>query len=62
MTTMILLLFSNVFMTVAWYWHLLAKDWPLWSFILVSCNSVNFSRPSVPPCSSMHPQRPCIRA
>ena len=36
MTTVLLLLASNVFMTVAWYWHLLAKDWPLWSFILIS--------------------------
>jgi hypothetical protein len=36
MPTVLLLLLSNVFMTVAWYWHLLAKHWPLWAFILVS--------------------------
>jgi uncharacterized protein (DUF486 family) len=36
MTTVLLLFASNVFMTVAWYWHLLARDWPMWSFILVS--------------------------
>lgn len=38
MTTIILLLLSNLFMTFAWYWHL--KDqgpaWPLWAIIATS--------------------------
>ena len=40
--TIILLIISNVFMTVAWYGHLklqesgISKDWPLWVVILVS--------------------------
>jgi uncharacterized protein (DUF486 family) len=36
MTTVVLLLFSNLFMTVAWYWHLKATGWPLIGFIAVS--------------------------
>ena len=34
--TPILLLFSNVVMTFAWYGHLKAPSWPLWVAILVS--------------------------
>lgn len=34
--TPILLLFSNVVMTFAWYGHLKAPSWPLWLAILVS--------------------------
>ena len=37
MTTAILLVFSNVFMTFAWYGHLkYGHSWPLWKAILVS--------------------------
>jgi len=37
MSTMLLLLCSNVFMTFAWYGHLkYGHDWPLWKAILVS--------------------------
>jgi uncharacterized protein len=37
MTTVILLAFSNIFMTFAWYGHLrYGHDWPLWKAILVS--------------------------
>ena len=37
MTTAILLVFSNVFMTFAWYGHLkYGHAWPLWKAILVS--------------------------
>lgn len=36
MTTVILLLFSNLFMTVAWYGHLKFKDKPMMLVILVS--------------------------
>jgi hypothetical protein len=37
MSTVILLIFSNVFMTIAWYGHLkYGHDWPLWKAILVS--------------------------
>jgi uncharacterized protein (DUF486 family) len=35
-TTFLLLLASNVFMTFAWYGHLKYKDSPLWLAILVS--------------------------
>jgi uncharacterized protein (DUF486 family) len=36
-TTAILLVFSNVFMTFAWYGHLkYGHAWPLWKAILVS--------------------------
>ncbi len=37
MATILLLVLSNVFMTVAWYGHLkYGHDWPLWKAILVS--------------------------
>jgi uncharacterized protein len=37
MTTILLLVLSNVFMTFAWYGHLkYGHDWPLWKAILVS--------------------------
>ncbi|MBI1363405.1 MAG: hypothetical protein GC134_05420 [Proteobacteria bacterium] len=36
MTTVLLLLASNIFMTVAWYGHLKFKAAPLWAVILVS--------------------------
>jgi len=36
MTTVILLTFSNIFMTFAWYGHLKFKDQPLWIVIAVS--------------------------
>ena len=37
MTTPLLLVFSNVFMTFAWYGHLkYGHSWPLWKAIVVS--------------------------
>jgi uncharacterized protein len=37
MSTVLLLAFSNIFMTFAWYGHLkYGHDWPLWKAILVS--------------------------
>ena len=36
MKTVLLLLCSNVFMTVAWYGHLKYKETPLWKAIVVS--------------------------
>jgi uncharacterized protein (DUF486 family) len=37
MSTIVLLMLSNVFMTFAWYGHLkYGHDWPLWKAILVS--------------------------
>src|ERR1700683_4273107 len=37
MSTIFLLMLSNVFMTFAWYGHLkYGHDWPLWKAILVS--------------------------
>ena len=37
MSTVILLVFSNIFMTFAWYGHLkYGHAWPLWKAILVS--------------------------
>jgi uncharacterized protein (DUF486 family) len=36
MRTILLLLFSNIFMTFAWYGHLKHKEVPLWKAILVS--------------------------
>jgi uncharacterized protein (DUF486 family) len=37
MITILLLVFSNIFMTFAWYGHLkYGHDWPLWKAILVS--------------------------
>ena len=31
-----LLLFSNVFMTIAWYWHLKHTNVPLWKVVIIS--------------------------
>jgi uncharacterized protein (DUF486 family) len=36
MTTVVLLIVSNVFMTFAWYGHLRYKEAPLWQAIVVS--------------------------
>jgi hypothetical protein len=37
MSTVLLLILSNVFMTFAWYGHLkYGHDWPLWKAVLVS--------------------------
>lgn len=36
MRTILLLVCSNVFMTIAWYWHLKAHNLPLWKAILFS--------------------------
>ena len=37
MNTVLLLVFSNIFMTFAWYGHLkYGHEWPLWKAILVS--------------------------
>jgi uncharacterized protein len=37
MSTIFLLMMSNVFMTFAWYGHLkYGHDWPLWKAILIS--------------------------
>jgi len=37
MSTVVLLTFSNIFMTFAWYGHLkYGHNWPLWKAILVS--------------------------
>lgn len=37
MTTLTLLLASNVFMTIAWYGHLkYGHDWPLWKAVVIS--------------------------
>lgn len=36
MKTIILLILSNAFMTVAWFWHLKYKDLPLFTVILIS--------------------------
>ncbi|MDX2047412.1 MAG: DMT family protein [Chitinophagaceae bacterium] len=36
MRTILLLLFSNIFMTFAWYGHLKFKEVPLWKAILLS--------------------------
>jgi uncharacterized protein (DUF486 family) len=36
MWTVLLLVGSNAFMTIAWYGHLRYKGYPLWSMILVS--------------------------
>jgi uncharacterized protein (DUF486 family) len=37
-TTILLLIASNLFMTFAWYWHLKGQGpaWPLWAIILTS--------------------------
>ncbi|WP_338147659.1 DMT family protein [Neoroseomonas terrae] len=34
--TPVLLLFSNILMTFAWYGHLKAPSWPLWLAVVVS--------------------------
>lgn len=36
MRTILLLLASNIFMTIAWYGHLTQKNLPLWKAILIS--------------------------
>lgn len=36
MATVVLLVISNVFMTVAWYGHLKYKHFPMWQVILLS--------------------------
>ncbi len=36
MRTILLLFASNVFMTIAWYWHLNHKEMPIWKAILIS--------------------------
>ncbi len=36
MRTILLLFASNVFMTIAWYWHLNHKSLPLWKAIGIS--------------------------
>ena len=37
MYTILLLVLSNIFMTIAWYGHLkYGHDWPLWKAILIS--------------------------
>jgi uncharacterized protein (DUF486 family) len=36
MRTIILLFFSNIFMTIAWYWHLNHKEMPIWKAIFIS--------------------------
>ena len=36
MRTILLLFASNVFMTIAWYWHLNHKELALWKAILIS--------------------------
>ncbi len=36
MWTIVLLIFSNVFMTIAWYGHLKFEQQPLWKVIIVS--------------------------
>lgn len=36
MVTVVLLLISNIFMTIAWYGHLKYKSWPLWIVIIAS--------------------------
>jgi hypothetical protein len=35
-STVLLLIGSNAFMTTAWYWHLRYKEVPLWQVILIS--------------------------
>lgn len=36
MTTIVLLIIANIFMTIAWYGHLRFKNSPLWIVIIVS--------------------------
>lgn len=42
MLTVVLLVLSNVFMTIAWYGHLRYKSSPLWIVILISCGIAFF--------------------
>lgn len=35
-STILLLIGSNVFMTTAWYWHLRFREVPIWQVILIS--------------------------
>jgi hypothetical protein len=36
MKTVLLLIASNIFMTIAWYWHLKFREMALWSVIMIS--------------------------
>jgi uncharacterized protein len=36
MQTILLLAASNIFMTLAWYYHLKQPQWPMWQAILLS--------------------------
>ena len=36
MLTIVLLIIANIFMTIAWYWHLKYKSSPLWMVIGIS--------------------------
>jgi hypothetical protein len=36
MRTILLLICSNTFMTIAWYYHLQQKGWPMWKAIMIS--------------------------
>ncbi len=36
MATILLLSASNILMTIAGYWHLKHKEWPLWQVVLIS--------------------------
>lgn len=36
LVTVGLLALSNIFMTIAWYFHLKQEGWPLWKAILIS--------------------------
>ena len=36
MRTILLLTASNLFMTIAWYWHLKHTEMPIWKAILIS--------------------------
>jgi hypothetical protein len=36
MDTVVLLILSNIFMTVAWYGHLKYKEAPIWTVIIIS--------------------------
>jgi uncharacterized protein len=36
MRTIALLFLSNIFMTIAWYWHLKHQGLPLWKAVLIS--------------------------
>jgi hypothetical protein len=36
MKTVLLLIASNIFMTIAWYWHLKFREMALWSVIMIT--------------------------